>query len=532
VFRAYCGGAASASRVREKEAIHDIAPLARVTGETGPPAEAGIARGRLTRSQLLRAAGSGAGLYVVAGIAPVRGGLVERALAVPSKQSAARVQTFRTRPDLSPPVIEILHAGRGAAPGYVFIAPSSGPGQRGVMMFDDAGDLVWFHPTVPQTAMNFRAQSFRGKPVLTWWEGKSHKGVGVGACVIVDQSYREIARFRAGHRRPADLHEFLLTPRGTALVMSTETRTLDLRRLGGRRRWPVVGTVVQELAVPSARVLFDWRSLDHVALEESHAQIGPHFDYFHGNSIAVDADGHLLISARNTWAVYKVHRRTGRVLWRLGGKKSDFVMGKGTFFAWQHDARSHDGGSLLTIFDDGAAPAVEKQSRGLLIALDQKRRHARLIRAYTHRPSLLAKYTGSVQLLGNGDVLVGWGSEPYFTEFTHDGAVRWDAKLPHGGQTYRALRFPWEGRPTTDPSLVVSRTSGSTVLYASWNGATEVSAWQLLVGTSPSTLEPAATVPRQGFETRLMSEATTGSAAVVALDGRGAALGRSATMQF
>lgn len=503
-----------------------------MTGETGQPTDAETARGRWTRGQVLRAAGTGAGLYALAGLDPTRRWLLQEARAMPSKQSATRVQTFRSRPDLKPPTIEVLHPGRGTAPGYVFIAPSSGPGQRGVMMFDDAGSLMWFHPTLPQTAMNFRAQSFRGKPVLTWWEGKSQKGVGVGVCVIVDQSYREIARFRAGHHRPADLHEFLLTPRGTALVMSTETRTLDLTRLGGKPRWPVIGTVVQELAVPSARVLFDWRSLDHVALEESHAQIGPHFDYFHGNSIAVDADGHLLISARNTWAVYKVHRRTGRVLWRLGGKKSDFAMGKGTFFAWQHDARSHDGGSLLTIFDDGAAPAVEKQSRGLLIALDQKRRHAKLVRAYAHRPRLLAKYTGSAQLLGNGDMLVGWGSEPYFTEFGHDGSVRWDAKLPHGGQTYRALRFPWEGRPSADPSLVAVRTPGSTALYASWNGATDVSAWQLLIGTSPSTLAPAATVPRQGFETRLVSDATTGSVAVVALDGTGAPLGRSATVQL
>src|SRR5581483_5852987 len=178
--------------------------------------------------------------------------------------------------------------------------------------------------TEPQTAMNFRAGFFRGKPVLTWWEGKSQHGLGVGECVIVDQSYREIARFRGGNGRPVDLHEFLVSSRDTALLTSYEVRDVDLRALGGRRRHPVLGGVVQELEIPHSRIVSEWRSLDHVAPAESHQKIGPRFDYFHLNSIDVDVDGNLLLSARNTWAVYKVDRHTGRVIWRLGGKKSDF----------------------------------------------------------------------------------------------------------------------------------------------------------------------------------------------------------------
>ena len=53
------------------------------------------------------------------------------------------------------------------------------------------------------------------------------------------------------------------------------------------------------------------------------------YDYLHLNSVEVDTDGNLLISARNTWTVYKVDRSTGAVLWRLGGKRSDFTIGPG-----------------------------------------------------------------------------------------------------------------------------------------------------------------------------------------------------------
>ena len=122
----------------------------------------------------------------------------------------------------------------------------------------------------------------------------------------------------------------MITPRGTAIVTSYEVRTMDLSSVGGPSSGKVIGGIVQEIAIPSARVLFEWRSLDHVAIDEAYAAYnGLAYDYFHINSVDVDADGTPLVSARNTWGVYKVHSETGKVLWRLGGKRSDFQMGPG-----------------------------------------------------------------------------------------------------------------------------------------------------------------------------------------------------------
>ncbi len=416
------------------------------------------------------------------------------------------VQHFRSRPDLLPPVVTVLHPPQDVAPGLLFLAPSSGPGQRGVLILDRAGEVVWFRPTSPRTAMNLRAASFRGAPVLTWWEALPGGGLGRGEHVIVDAAYREIARFPAGHGMKSDLHEFLLTARGTALVTSFEVRPRGARGL-------TMGGVVQELEVPSARVLFEWRSLDHVAVEESYVPVGYPWDYFHVNSIDVDADDNLIVSARNTWAVYKVHRRTGKVLWRLGGKRSDFALGTGARFAYQHDARSHDGGRVLSVFDNG-----ETHSRGLVLALDGTRMRVSLQREYAHHPLLHAHKLGSVQLLPNGDVLVGWGTDPHFTEFSAGGAVRLDATLPHGGENYRTLRFPWTGRPRDAPAAVVR---GSTI-FASWNGATDVAAWRVDPG--------GAAVSRRGFETALPAPAGPGSVQVVALGADGKPLGRSARL--
>jgi hypothetical protein len=440
------------------------------------------------------------------------------------------VQRFVSRPDLKPPAITVLQRSHGTARGLVFVAPSSGPGQRGAMIFDDAGELVWFHPVAHKAATDFKVGLYHGKSVLTWWEGKAVDGLGDGEWVVLDSSYRELARFSAAEGRHGDLHELVVTPHDTALVTSNETVAWNLASVGGSRRGQVVGGVVQELELPSGRLIWEWRSLEHVTVDETEikAKPGPRFDYFHINSIDIAPDGNLLISARNTWAAYKVSRRTGRILWRLGGKRSDFTLGRGARFEWQHDVREHAHG-LVSLFDNAAAPQEEPQSRALLLALDTKRMHASLEHAYTHRPDrVLSHFLGDAQLLDNGDVFVGWGGAPYVTEFTRSGAIAFDARLPHGGQSYRAFRFPWVGRPVDRPALAARANE----VHASWNGATEVASWQLLQGATASELERGPLVPRTGFETVLTPAPQARRAAVVALDRTGAPLGTSATVDL
>jgi hypothetical protein len=478
---------------------------------------------RFTRRDFLA---GGAALFLV-GPRRLR---VAESLETAGAAAGTSVQRFVSRPDLKPPAVSVLQPAHSAAPGLVFIAPSSGPGQRGAMIFDDVGELVWFRPAADKAVTDFKVGFFRGKPVLTWWEGKVVHGLADGEWVVVDASYQELFRFPAARGLHGDLHEFVITPQDTALVTSNETRTWDLTSVGGSRRGQVVGGVVQELALPSGRLLWEWRSLDHVAVDETEikARPGPRFDYFHINSIDVAPDNNVLVSARNTWAAYKISRPSGRVLWRLGGKRSDFTFGKGVRFEWQHDVREHTHG-LVSVFDNAAAPQEEPQSRALLLALDAKRMHVSLEHAYTHRPDrVLSHFLGNAQLLANGNVFVGWGGAPYVTEFTREGAIAFDARLPHGGQSYRAFRSPWVGRPTGRPSLGARADR----LFASWNGATEVASWQLLEGASASDLRRSQIVPRAGFETPLTLAAGTRTAAVIALDGGGAPLGTSGTVRL
>jgi hypothetical protein len=443
----------------------------------------------------------------------------------PARPSAVR--SFRSRPELSPPAIEITTQAQDTAPGYIFVAPKKGAGQDGPMIVDDQGQLVWF--SKDRYATDFRVQTYQGEQVLTWWEGKVVAGHGVGEYVIFDGSYREIARVRAGNGYRGDLHEFFITAEDTALLTAYVPTQTDLSPIGGSEDGTVWDGIAQELDLETGEVLFEWRSLDHVSVQETYREPpqdpSTALDYFHINSIDIDFDGNFLLSAKGTSAVYKVERETGEILWRLGGKESDFEMGQGTRFAYQHDARRQRDGTI-TIFDNGASPKVHEQSRAIVVELDLDKMNATLVREFTHPNELLSTSQGNVQMLPNANLLVGWGSAPYFSEYTHEGELLFDAQLLGDGQSYRAFRFPWSGQPSDNPAVAVEQGPDDNVtLFVSWNGATEIESWQVLAGSTPNQLKPVGSAPWRGFETTVVVRTAEPYVAVQAKSASGRVLG-------
>jgi arylsulfotransferase ASST len=431
---------------------------------------------------------------------------------------------YHSRPDLRPPRVQILKRARHTAPGYIFIAPKKDVDQAGPLILDNHGRVVWFRPLNTHAVTDFRVQRYRGRPVLTWWHGRPDEGDGESGYSIYDGRYRLVAHVEPGNGLLGDIHEFKLTPRDTALM--TFIRQV---RVKGRR---VLEGGFQELDLRTHRVLFEWHSIDHVRLVESYYRLPRNsdglYDYFHVNSIDVERGGNFLVSARNTHTIYEISRRTGRIVWRLGGKRSDFTLGKNARFAWQHDARRLPNGNL-SLFDNSAGPQVRKQSRGLILHLDLAHRVANVGRTFVHRPPLVSVDQGNLQRLPNGDFLAGWGHQPRFTEFGPRGTMRFDGRFGRGRvDSYRAYRFRWIGRPTRPPAVAVS---GGT-LYVSWNGATEVRKWRLLAGVDRESLHPVLTVPKSGFETAIPVRGNIAEwVAAQALDGRGRSLARSATVR-
>ena len=487
---------------------------------------------KTTRRAFLKAVGASSAGLALLGLWGCDSASPLRAAALNARPGQA--WTFRSRSDLGPPSVEVTASKRGTASGYVFAASKNGPGeeypaQDGLMILDNDGQPVWLRPvrSEAEDAMDFKVQRYRGEPVLTWWEGR-HNGWGSGEYVIFDSSYCEVARFRAGNGYDGDHHEFLITPEDTALITIYHEVPMDLSSVNGPKDGAVMDGILQEIDIETGEVLFEWHSLDHVGPEESSYQASPDlkapFDYFHINSIDVTSDDSLLVSARRTSAVYKVDRRTGEVLWRLGGKSSDFEMGEGTRFAYQHDARLHPDGTV-TVFDNRGA-MMNEQSRAIRLELDEVAMTSTLVREYTHQDEPFAIYQGNVQTLPGGNVFVGWGSAPYLSEFDSDEESLFDARFPPEVESYRAFRFPWSGQPDEDPALAAEPGSDDKVtLYASWNGATEVATWEVLAGPAPDQLELVGSAPRKGFETSITAVVTEPYVGVRAKDESGRVLG-------
>ena len=154
-------------------------------------------------------------------------------------------ETFRSRPDLSPPHLNVtIECSGRCESGFIFIAPfvgyadlfDHGPLQSGAYILTDSGDLVWSGFTYFSIwAANFQAARWKGQDVLFAFEG-AHNGLhghGHGHHTILDQHYQTIRELRAGNHLLSDKHEFIILDEKTALFQIYHPMQINLTPYGG-----------------------------------------------------------------------------------------------------------------------------------------------------------------------------------------------------------------------------------------------------------------------------------------------------------
>jgi Arylsulfotransferase (ASST) len=445
---------------------------------------------------------------------------------------------FRSAPGVDPAVLTVSKTSAAAArDGDIFLATYPGPGPMGPTIYAPSGRLVWFKPLPANTfAADVKVQRYERRPVLTWWQGTiSNHGFGLGEGEIYSRSYRPIATVRAGDGLAEDLHELTITPGGAALITAWKPLYCDLAPEGGRTLAAVYDSVFQEIDIRTGLVMFEWDSLDHVPLGDSYmaasgASVAWPYDWFHLNSIAPEPDGSLLISARSTWTVYDLDAATGQIVWQAGGRRPSFTMGPGSSTAWQHDAQPL-GADSYSVFDNAGPPSGRTHSRGIVVHIDRQTNTASLIATIRIATPIFAQTQGDLERLGGGRWWIGWGNVNQSSEISAAGKLLFEAHTPDGSETYRSLRFAWNGAPAGAPSVAVAGAPGGALrVYASWNGATAVAGWRLRAGPSPRTLTTLRTVASAGFETVLRAPASARFVAVCALDSSGRVLATSPTV--
>ncbi|HET9105339.1 MAG TPA: arylsulfotransferase family protein [Solirubrobacteraceae bacterium] len=427
-----------------------------------------------------------------------------------------KLQRFVSNPLLLPPRLTVNRAAPHL-PGDIFLTPLPAPiihpgnvnaisihpvGPGGPMIVGSDGRLIWFHELAPpDVAAALQVARLGHRSVLTWWQGSvSTSAFGQGAGVIADTSYRILHTVHTGNGYAADIHEFQITPDGQAFMIAAAPVRIHRPGTPAGTLWPLQDSVAQEIDIRTGLVMWEWHGYGHIPLRDSDVtpKTSPVYDAYHFNSLNPLPGGRVLVSARDTSAVYSVRQAGGAIQWTLGGRASSFRMGPGAVFHFQHDARPLPGHRIGLFDDEAGPPDYARASRGLILALDLRRHRAMVARQYHRGGASLAASEGSLQTLPGGGALVGFGATPWISQFSASGRLVFDAALPADDGSYRALRFDWHATPRTRPAVAARSATGRTDLYVSWNGATEVARWQVRSGRATLV-----TVADRAFETRI-----------------------------
>jgi Arylsulfotransferase (ASST) len=466
--------------------------------------------------------------------------------------------SFVSAPNLHPPIFGVTQKTQFSklAPGYFMTAVFKNlgdkqplTGQSGPLILDHNLQPVWFDPVgVNALAANLQVQRYNGKPALSWWQGTvTAAGITTsGEDVVVDQHYRHVATLKGTDGWVISQHEMLIS--GTnAWVTAYKNVPMNLTHFGGSANGVVLDSAVQEYNLQTGQLLYTWDALNpggtpNVPLSQSKQKAFPGvpWDAYHINGIQLTGNETFLVSLRNTWSAYLVNRLKNGIEWTLSGNPaiSTFKLPANAQFHWQHDVALHSG-NVVSVFDDaccGFDSITSKgvkfgkpsgPSRGLVIKLNLTDHTGSFVAQYVRAKNFNAFFLGNAQLLPNGNVSLGWGSTPFFSEDSSKGKVLLDAFWPVPDVNYRTYVEQWVGIPYFPPSGAVRNNGGKATVYASWDGDTQVVGWRVLAGNSAQSLKTVATKSKSGFETTIPLTKTYKAYKVQALDPKGKVLGTS-----
>jgi hypothetical protein len=247
-------------------------------------------------------------------------------------------------------------------------------------------------------------------------------------------------------------HHIHRTPEGNYMFLVHEKRYF--RHLNAS----VFGDTVIECNPETNSVVWEWHLFDHLTPQVERE------DWAHCNTIEPDPNdsNSLYLSARNLNSIFKISRKTGKIIWRLG-KHGDFKISAKDRFYHQHSPEILPDGNIL-LFDNGAYRPEElggEYSKALELSLDEESMEAKAVWSWRNAPDLFTPIWGDANRLNNGNTLIVFGNRvplrgglthlsghriPTQTtriiEVTKDGEKVWELEfIPSSWGVYRAERI-------------------------------------------------------------------------------------------
>ena len=350
------------------------------------------------------------------------------------------------------------------SPGFVYLAPNSrvpSPAYAPALLVLDSAGLLVASKFAPEYPFDFRVLP-DGRLGYSVFQAAGSGPRASSSVFIVDSTLTTRDSLKGGNSYNLAMHSFQVLPNGNRLLILQEDVIMDMSKMvaGGNPAASVQQMLIQEVDI-TGRVIFQWRSLDHFPVTVSYEDVtAPSIRYFHLNAVWVDDDGNLLISARHSSLVAKIDRRSGEVLWVLGGKLNQFTFSTSTGitdppeFSYQHDIRRLPNGHI-TLFDNGTQ-RLPQWSRGVEYEIDEVAKTCKLVWQYRRPIDVYTGVQGSMQTLPDGHRLLAWGSGftdnmAFISEVDENGTVVLEAHLPNTMYPYKAEKNVYPpGRHTAD----------------------------------------------------------------------------------
>ena len=342
--------------------------------------------------------------------------------------------------------------------GYIFAAvPYWGNGAKYLVVYDNSGRPV-FNRKTEATCTDFKMQD---NGLLTYYDYAAQK------FFAMDSTLGVVDSFWVQNGFITDEHDLKILPNGNVLLIGYAVKFFDMRQYvqGGDPNASVIVNVIQEID-RNKNVVFDWKSADHYKITDAGPSVNlldPAFVHAHINSVCVDLDGHLVISARNLDEITKIDRKNGNIVWRMGGKNNQFrFVNDSIGFSAQHAVSTLPNGNVL-MYDNGLFHQPPF-SRAVEYRLDTVKKTAERVWSYRNTPDIASEIWGNAQRLMNGNTFISWGNSSIAaTEVTAGGEKVFEMTFPKDVFSYRVFRFPFKKKNIVSAFNDVNTTSAFTL---------------------------------------------------------------------
>jgi len=363
----------------------------------------------------------------------------------------------------------------------IFIDNRGGNGKPYNVIFDNTGSPIWYQ-RMPDERRDMKVQPNGVLTMLARDKGQYFYGL--------DTHYQKIAEYWTVNGYSVDEHELYMTADGAYYMIGLNGQTVDLSRYvsGAGTSVGITEDCIQKFT-PAGELIFQWRAWDYFDPAGQNTVVGTTDpgDFTHMNAIAVDSDGNILLSSRNTSEVTKINADTGEIIWRMGGTHNQFTYVNDPLNGQrnQHAIRPL-GNNHYTLFDNGNGHSTQV-SRAVEYVVDPVAMTATLVWQYPTTPNLFSWYMGNCQRLPNGNTLINWvlGNYPKLTEVRPDGTKVFEMNWVNQYEAYRVWRCPWQG-VALSPYLILESYPDNVTLLFNQFGDTNIATYRIYGGTSPN----------------------------------------------